>query len=121
MGLLATLATCSLNQWVMSSTSFSEGSRITVRQALDFEGNSERIIESIRVAKSKGATLRVGPELEITGYGCLEYVSFKIRSNRALEHRNKAEKGSKSHFLESDIFLHSWYVDVLPLHCRYSS
>lgn len=40
----------SLNQW-----------------ALDFEGNAERIIESIRQAKAAGATLRVGPELEITG------------------------------------------------------
>ena len=44
------LATSSLNQW-----------------ALDFEGNAERIIESIRQAKAAGATLRVGPELEITG------------------------------------------------------
>ncbi|KAL2010607.1 hypothetical protein VTN00DRAFT_6414 [Thermoascus crustaceus] len=67
MGHLVTLATCSLNQW-----------------ALDFEGNAERIIESIRRAKEAGATLRVGPELEITGYGCLD------------------------HFLEGDTFLHSW-------------
>lgn len=36
------------------------------------------------MAKSKNATLRVGPELEITGYGCYD------------------------HFLESDTFLHSW-------------
>lgn len=57
----------SLNQW-----------------ALDFEGNAARIIESIRRAKAAGATLRVGPELEITGYGCLD------------------------HFLEGDTFLHSW-------------
>src|SRR5690348_14036080 len=62
-----TLLASSLNQW-----------------ALDFEGNTERIIESIRKAKAAGATLRVGPELEITGYGCLD------------------------HFLEGDIFLHSW-------------
>lgn len=67
MGHLVTLATCSLNQW-----------------ALDFEGNAARIIESIRRAKAAGATLRVGPELEITGYGCLD------------------------HFLEGDTFLHSW-------------
>ncbi|KAL1999312.1 hypothetical protein VTN02DRAFT_4707 [Thermoascus thermophilus] len=67
MGHLVTLATCSLNQW-----------------ALDFEGNAARIIESIRRAKEAGATLRVGPELEITGYGCLD------------------------HFLEGDTFLHSW-------------
>jgi len=47
MGHLITVATCSLNQW-----------------ALDFEGNLERILESIRIAKE--AKLRVGPELEIT-------------------------------------------------------
>ncbi|KAK7556900.1 hypothetical protein IWX49DRAFT_559083 [Phyllosticta citricarpa] len=67
MGHLTTVATCQLNQW-----------------ALDFEGNLERILESIRQAKAAGAALRVGPELEITGYGCLD------------------------HFLESDTFLHSW-------------
>ncbi|KAJ3793549.1 hypothetical protein GGU11DRAFT_691580 [Lentinula aff. detonsa] len=68
MGHLITLAT-SLNQW-----------------ALDFQGNMERILESIAVAKSRGATLRVGPELEIPGYGCLD------------------------HFLEGDTVLHSWEV-----------
>ena len=64
---VSTLATCQLNQW-----------------ALDFEGNLERILLSIKKAKEAKATLRVGPELEITGYGCLD------------------------HFLESDTFLHSW-------------
>ncbi|KAJ3895183.1 hypothetical protein GG344DRAFT_39250 [Lentinula edodes] len=68
MGHLITLAT-SLNQW-----------------ALDFQGNMERILESIAVAKRRGATLRVGPELEIPGYGCLD------------------------HFLEGDTVLHSWEV-----------
>lgn len=34
---------------------------------LDFRGNRDRILESIRIAKSKGATLRTGPELEIPG------------------------------------------------------
>ncbi|KAI9288773.1 hypothetical protein BC943DRAFT_356774 [Umbelopsis sp. AD052] len=67
MGHLITVATCSLNQW-----------------ALDFSGNLERILDSIRIAKEKGATLRVGPELEITGYGCFD------------------------HFLEGDTYLHSW-------------
>ncbi|KAK8161701.1 hypothetical protein IWX90DRAFT_438468 [Phyllosticta citrichinensis] len=67
MGHLTTVATCQLNQW-----------------AMDFEGNLERILESIRQAKAAGAALRVGPELEITGYGCLD------------------------HFYESDTFLHSW-------------
>ncbi|KAF8547479.1 glutamine-dependent NAD(+) synthetase with GAT domain-containing protein [Imleria badia] len=69
MGHLITLATCSLNQW-----------------ALDFQGNYERIIESIVIAKQRGATLRVGPELEIPGYGCYD------------------------HFLEGDTVLHSWEV-----------
>lgn len=51
MGRLMHVATCALNQW-----------------ALDFTGNKDRIVESIRIAKSKGAKLRVGPELEISGY-----------------------------------------------------
>ena len=29
------------------------------------QGNLERIVESIKIAKERGATLRVGPELEI--------------------------------------------------------
>jgi predicted amidohydrolase len=47
-----TLATCALKQW-----------------ALDYKGNLERIKQSIVQAKEAGATLRVGPELEISGYG----------------------------------------------------
>lgn len=53
---------------------------------LDFVGNRDRILESIRLAKEKGATLRTGPELEIPGYGCLD------------------------HHLESDTEFHSWEV-----------
>ena len=64
---LVTLATCNLNQW-----------------AMDFEGNLERIAVSIQIAKEKGARYRLGPELEISGYGC------------------------EDHFLEQDTFLHSW-------------
>eukprot|EP00794_Sanderia_malayensis_P011791 gene11791-13011_t len=76
MGHKATLATCTLNQW-----------------AMDFEGNKERIIKSIKESKIKGARYRLGPELEIPGYGCHD------------------------HFLESDTFLHSWEVlaDLLSL------
>ncbi|XP_012555047.1 glutamine-dependent NAD(+) synthetase isoform X1 [Hydra vulgaris] len=62
-----TLATCSLAQWSM-----------------DFEGNLRRILESIRLAKEQGARYRLGPELEIPGYGC------------------------NDHFSESDTLLHSW-------------
>lgn len=74
MSQLITVATCNLNQW-----------------ALDFEGNRDRILESIKIAKERGARLRVGPELEITGYGCLD------------------------HFLENDLCLHSWemYAQII--------
>ncbi|KAG0140299.1 hypothetical protein CROQUDRAFT_718696 [Cronartium quercuum f. sp. fusiforme G11] len=79
-----TIATCSINQW-----------------ALDFDGNSARILESIKLAKKAGAKLRIGPELEITGYGCFD------------------------HFLEGDTVTHSWEVlakllvhpDTLDLLC----
>ena len=64
-----TVSTCSLNQW-----------------ALDFDGNRDRILQSIDEAKAAGSTIRVGPELEIPGYGCYD------------------------HFLESDTELHSWQV-----------
>jgi NAD+ synthase (glutamine-hydrolysing) len=64
---LATLATCNLAQW-----------------AMDFEGNLARIKESIKIAKEKGARYRLGPELEICGYGC------------------------EDHFLEPDTETHSW-------------
>ena len=49
MGRTATVATCALNQW-----------------ALDFAGNRARTAASIAEAKKRGATFRVGPELEIT-------------------------------------------------------
>ena len=79
---LVTLATCNLAQW-----------------ALDFSGNCERIIRSIEIAKQAGynrfakttikfisASYRIGPELEITGYGC------------------------EDHFGEEDTYFHSWQV-----------
>jgi NAD+ synthase (glutamine-hydrolysing) len=49
MGRTMVVAVCSLNQWV-----------------LDWEGNAARIKQSILVAKSRGAKLRVGPELEVS-------------------------------------------------------
>ncbi|XP_040322152.1 glutamine-dependent NAD(+) synthetase isoform X3 [Herpailurus yagouaroundi] len=69
MGRKVTVATCALNQW-----------------ALDFEGNLQRILKSIEIAKCKGATYRLGPELEICGYGCWD------------------------HYYESDTLLHSLQV-----------
>lgn len=53
------------------------------QHAMDFVANRERIVESIKIAIAKGARFRVGPELEITGYSCLD------------------------HFLEQDTYLHS--------------
>ena len=44
------ISTCTLNQW-----------------AMDFKGNKDRIIESIKISLEKGAKLRIGPELEIPG------------------------------------------------------
>ncbi|KAK9820653.1 hypothetical protein WJX81_008191 [Elliptochloris bilobata] len=64
---LATLATCNLDQW-----------------ALDFDGNLARIVASIKEAKRQGARYRVGPELEVPGYGC------------------------EDHFQELDTIQHSW-------------
>ena len=66
---LATLATCNLNQW-----------------SLDFDGNLDRILQSIQIAKEQDATYRLGPELEVTGYSC------------------------EDAFLEEDTFLHAWEV-----------
>lgn len=70
---LITVATCNLNQW-----------------ALDFNGNLSRILQSCLEAKDQGASYRLGPELEICGYGC------------------------EDHFLESDTFHHCWesLVDI---------
>jgi NAD+ synthase (glutamine-hydrolysing) len=63
----AVLASCNLNQW-----------------AMDFDGNLRRIRASIARAKALGARFRVGPELEISGYGC------------------------EDHFYELDTYVHSW-------------
>ena len=53
---LLKVATCNLNQW-----------------AMDFDNNLRNIKESIGKAKEAGAVIRVGPELEITGYGCEDH------------------------------------------------
>lgn len=53
---------------------------------LDFEGNLKRIMESIRISKQERCMMRVGGELEITGYSC------------------------EDHFLEIDTLVHAWEV-----------
>ena len=50
------IAATSLNQW-----------------AMEFEGNYQRIRESILEAKLRKARYRFGPELEICGYGCADH------------------------------------------------
>ncbi|XP_051119026.1 glutamine-dependent NAD(+) synthetase-like isoform X2 [Andrographis paniculata] len=64
---LLRVAACNLNQW-----------------AMDFDCNTKNIKDSISRAKAAGAVIRLGPELEITGYGC------------------------EDHFLELDTVNHAW-------------
>uniref|UniRef100_A0A1I7TD81 Glutamine-dependent NAD(+) synthetase n=1 Tax=Caenorhabditis tropicalis TaxID=1561998 RepID=A0A1I7TD81_9PELO len=52
--------------------------------ALDFRGNYERIVKTCSEAAAQGACIRLGPELEIAGYGCAD------------------------HFFELDTEQHSW-------------
>eukprot|EP00808_Paulinella_micropora_P029108 g24370.t1 len=66
-GLHPPSATCNLNMW-----------------AMDFDNNLRLIQESVKQAKAQGCTVRTGPELEISGYGCAD------------------------HFLEQDTVMHSW-------------
>jgi NAD+ synthase (glutamine-hydrolysing) len=51
---------------------------------MSFCHNKKNIIKSIHKAKSLGATYRLGPELEVCGYGC------------------------EDHFFELDTVRHSW-------------
>lgn len=53
---------------------------------LDFSRNLKNILQSIRQAKEQGCRLRVGPELEVSGYMC------------------------EDHFNEYDTVIHSWQV-----------
>lgn len=63
------IGVCTLNQW-----------------AMDFEGNKQRILDSIKKCAEENCSIRVGPELEISGYSC------------------------EDHFLEGDTVLHSWEI-----------
>ncbi|KAM0247869.1 hypothetical protein ACHAQJ_009685 [Trichoderma viride] len=99
MSQLITLATCSLNQW-----------------ALDWEGNLGRIRESILKAKEAGATLRTGPELEVSGYGCLDHFLESDIYDHSMDMLSK---------ILTDTSLHGILIDVgLPIMhrgCRYNS
>ncbi|XP_053678702.1 glutamine-dependent NAD(+) synthetase [Anopheles nili] len=69
MGHKVRVAVATLNQW-----------------AMDFQGNFERIAQSISIAEENGATYRTGPELEVSGYSC------------------------EDHFHEPDTYMHCWEV-----------
>jgi NAD+ synthase (glutamine-hydrolysing) len=53
---LLKVATCNLNQW-----------------AMEFDSNLLQIKDSISKSKQAGAVIRLGPELEIPGYGCEDH------------------------------------------------
>jgi len=57
---------------------------------MDFDCNLNNIKDSISRAKMAGAVIRLGPELEITGYGC------------------------EDHFLELDTVTHAYFSSSLP-------
>ncbi|KAK6060429.1 hydrolase, carbon-nitrogen family [Cooperia oncophora] len=54
------LSVCTVNNW-----------------ALDFKGNLQRILKTCEDAYNQGSRLRLGPELEISGYGCADHL-FEI-------------------------------------------
>ncbi|PTB43347.1 glutamine-dependent NAD(+) synthetase [Trichoderma asperellum] len=98
MAQLITLATCSLNQW-----------------AMDWEGNLARIRTSILKAKEAGATLRTGPELEISGYGCLDHFLESDTYNHSMDMLSKILTDTSLHGILLDIGL-----PVMHRGCRYN-
>lgn len=80
---LITVASCALNQ-----------------TSMDFEGNFHRILQSCREARSLGAKIRSGPELEITGYGCGDHFLELGTLNIYIYNSN----------MNLDTFQHSWEV-----------
>jgi NAD+ synthase (glutamine-hydrolysing) len=61
------VSTCNLNQWARMFAEPISSQIILTQYLVDFEGNRDRIKESIRIAKERNSSLRTGPELEITG------------------------------------------------------
>lgn len=59
-----------LKKLFMSSYKFGIAVCTLNQLCLDFKGNLSRILTSINRAIELGASIRLGPELEITGYGC---------------------------------------------------
>ncbi|KAJ4413385.1 hypothetical protein N0V85_003580 [Neurospora sp. IMI 360204] len=98
-GHLVTVATCSLNQWV-----------------LDWEGNLQRIVESIHLAKKAGARLRVGPELEICGYSGLDHFHELDVYTHSLEMLRKLLEDESCHDILIDVGL-----PILHRNIRYNA
>ena len=94
------LATCNLNQW-----------------AMDFEGNLNRIRQSIAKAKAQGAKYRVGPELEVTGYGCEDHFFEMDTCDHAMESLSELLKGNETCGILCDIGLPVMHRGVL-YNCR---
>jgi NAD+ synthase (glutamine-hydrolysing) len=76
------------------------------------KGNHERILQSIVIAKSRGATLRVGPELEIPGYGCLDHFLEGESMSTFYTVSGAGLRVSEMHRLTllGDTILHSWEI-----------
>jgi NAD+ synthase (glutamine-hydrolysing) len=84
--MLITLATCALNQW-----------------ALDFTGNLERTRKSFEIAKQKGAVYRLGPELELCGYGANDHFLELDTVNHCFESLLELMKASECHDIIGDV------------------
>lgn len=94
------LATCNLNQW-----------------ALDFEGNLQRIRTSIEQAKAAGAKYRLGPELEIPGYGCQDSFLEGDTLRHSWEVLAEILKGDLTHGIVCDIGMPIMHKDI-RFNCR---
>lgn len=89
---------------------------MTCQGALDYDGNYWRIVDAIRQAKGRGATIINVPELAVTGYGCLDhflegdlYVRPKLLERFWVFHP------------DGDRYLHSWQTIAMLIenkNCR---
>jgi len=97
---MCVLATCSLNQW-----------------ALDFTGNLARVKRSIVEAKQRGARYRLGPELELTGYGCEDHFHELDTERHAWEALDNLLQEGYSNDIVIDVGMPVWHRDVC-YNCR---
>lgn len=81
-----------------------------------WEGNLQRIIESIHLAKKAGARLRVGPELEICGYSSLDHFHELDVYTHSLEMLRKLLEDESCHDILIDVGL-----PILHRNIRYNA